>query len=195
MTALTFGSENDQPNPQCVRVYVEDRGPTNSAGSGTYITPLLIATCNHVVSDRKEDRCEVVFPNQERIQASVIKTSKSPDVAILKLDRAPKGVKPIASASLVEGQALEIQGYGKGDWKSQSGTLSDTKYGDGVREVSGARARSGDSGGPVLDKQGSYIGTLWGSNKAGTYFTPAKLVFKIAEIEADKPHYPQPILY
>ena len=193
VTVLTFGQDNASnrptrvtPQSQCVRVLVDDSGGTGSAGSGTYIAPLLVATCEHVVRDRSTNRCTVVFPNWETIPGTIIEVSKSPDVAIIKLDRPARGTRPVKPASLITGQPLSVQGYGNGAWMQQWGTLSDKEYsgskdaGGIYREILGAHARSGDSGGPIFDTSGNYVGTLLASDHVGTYFTPAKLVFEIA---------------
>ena len=92
-------------------------------------------------------------------------------------------------SDLIKGQTLSLQGYGSGIWKQEWGILSELEYRGGWRKITGANARSGDSGGPIIDTLGRYAGTLWGSREGETYFTPASTVAELVSeyLEPDKP--------
>jgi len=171
----------DQPSrsvaqDQCVRIIVNDEGNSTSLGSGSLIRDRIVVTCNHVVADRETDIVQVVFPGQGIILGTVIGTDSGLDLAFINLDETPK-CKPFAVQVDLTTE-LSVQGYGSGTYRQRWGTLSDIGTLRGWRVVAKAAARSGDSGGPVLDADGSYVGTLWGSVDGETYFTPANVVIE-----------------
>jgi hypothetical protein len=168
------------PQPQCIRVFVKDKSEEISAGSGALIAPDLIATCNHVVKDRV-GYVEVMFPSWEVIPGKVWKTDKNLDVALIKLAWDAR-CQPF-NLNLEVPSELSIQGYGYGTYRQKWGEVSNKIYAPGKdqkgiwREILVVAARSGDSGGPVLDAEGRYCGTLWGAGGDGTMFTPLKHIF------------------
>jgi S1-C subfamily serine protease len=178
------------PQPQCVRVFVKDKEGM-SAGSGALIDSDLIVTCNHVVKDRKTDDVEVMFPSWEVIPGKVWKTDKKLDVALIKLLRDAE-CQPL-SLNLEVPSKLSIQGYGYGTYRQRWGKVSADIYAPGQgqkgvwREILVATARSGDSGGPVIDAEGRYCGTLWGAGGDGTMFTPLEHIFPMLSIPKPEP--------
>jgi S1-C subfamily serine protease len=164
------------PQPQCVRVLVDDGGGSGSAGTGALIAPRLVMTCNHVVEDRASDSVKVVFPGQGAVSGQVFHTVETPDLAFILLDAAPS-CEPLRIASKLT-SPLSVQGYGSGPYRQSWGVLSDDRYVAGYRTVSGAAARSGDSGGPVIDASGKFVGTLFGTVDGETYFTPISVILK-----------------
>jgi S1-C subfamily serine protease len=133
-------------------------------------------TCNHVVEDRAKDSVKVVFPGQGAVSGKVFHTVESPDLAYILLDAAPS-CEPLRIASKLT-SPLSVQGYGPGPYRQSWGVLSDAHYSDGYRAVSGVAARSGDSGGPVIDASGRFVGTLFGTVDGETYFTPISVILK-----------------
>lgn len=177
---LVAGQEIEQPTraapqPQCVRVLVDD-GEGRSSGTGALIAPRLVVTCCHVVKDRAGDSVEILFPNWQVVSGKVFHTVKSPDLAFIRLDAAPP-CQPLSLASRLT-SPLSVQGYGYGPYRQSWGVLSDARYNAGYRKVEGAAARSGDSGGPVIDAEGKFVGTLFGSIDGETYFTPVGVILK-----------------
>ena len=171
------------PQEQCVRVVVADKGNMTSMGSGAFIRDRIVVTCNHVVADREQDTVQVYFPGQGLFLGTVIGTDSMMDLAFIKLLDAPRCAPFTVQVDLAS--ELTVQGYGEGVYKQQRGTLSNTRTVKGWRKVVNAAARNGDSGGPVLDGRGDYVGTLWGSVDGETYFTPAQKVLEVLErIEA-----------
>jgi len=188
ITALIIGSQlkaqeqprRASPQPQTVRIYVEDKGG-RSAGSGGLIAQKLVVTCNHVVKDRKSERVTIQFPDWQLVEGTVVKIDSEYDLALILLDKPPQGVLPFNVAPLKPKQPLSIQGYAYGPYKQSWGILNDSTWGVGWRMVEGPVARSGDSGGPVINEEGAFVGTLWGSAADdGTYFTPADIILKLA---------------
>ena len=174
-----------EPPAQCVRVFVMDKDGTHSAGSASYIGPKLVVTCNHVVKDRGSDKATVVFPDWQVITGKVVKVDAKQDLALVKLDKAPDGVRPLPMSiqdSWKETDLFTVFGYGNGIPKKASGRLSRTRYQQGYREVAGVPSRSGDSGGTILDAAGRFAGTLWGSDREATMFTPVSIVIKFAGV-------------
>lgn len=177
------------PPAACVRVHVKDKGGegARSAGSGAYLGQQLIVTAAHVVKDRQSRTVEILFPSWEVIKGDVVHTDKEHDLAFIKLENDPRTTKPLVFSRMGferESKAeLSVNGYGYGIFKQSWGTLSPKRWGSGGykwNSVDGAQARSGDSGGPILDASGWYAGTLWGSVEGSTYFTPVTIVLKIA---------------
>jgi S1-C subfamily serine protease len=182
LVAFVFGQEPEQPTravpqDQCVRILVEDRDGNYSLGSGALISDKFVATANHVVKDRATDKVTVNFPNQS-IVGDVLGGDPNLDISIIMLAEVPK-CKPLEVAD-AHG-ALSVQGYGSGKYKQQWGVLSTTTTIRGWYKVEGVEARSGDSGGPVIDVNGAFVGTLWGSVDGDTYFTPADKVLRHLE--------------
>lgn len=171
------------PQPQCVRVLVKDKD-TRSEGTGALIGPKLIVTAYHVVKERESDAVEILFPDWVLIEGQVIIEDRGYDVALISLVKEHTWIKPFEMGQLKPGMPLSVQGYGYGPYKQSWGVLSDKRYGAKSWKwclVKGALARQGDSGGPVIDAYGHYVGTLWGSGDAykGTMFTPVGAIQRI----------------
>jgi S1-C subfamily serine protease len=177
---FTAFGQTPEPQKQCVRVIVADKGNMTSAGSGAFIRDRIVVTCNHVVADREQDTVQVYFPGQGIFLGTVIGTDPMMDLAFIRLLETPR-CEPFTVQVDFTTTDLTIQGYGEGVYRQRWGTLSNTRTVKGWRKVVDAGARSGDSGGPVLDGCGDYVGTLWGSIDGETYFTPAQKVLEVLE--------------
>ena len=86
---------------------------------------------------------------------------------MLKLETKPS-IKPIKIGKIPEiGDVLTIAGYGTGDYQESKGKViqfcAPNKNGVGDILELKATARSGDSGGPILSKDGELVGVLFGS--------------------------------
>jgi S1-C subfamily serine protease len=182
-----FGQEPSQPTravpqDQCVRIIVQDR-VGHSMGSGALIGDKVVVTANHVVKDRATDKVTVNFPGQS-ITGNVIGVDKDFDIAFVVLDEMPK-CKPFEVSITLFIAPLSVQGYGrKGKYRQRWGMLSDsiaTGKGESEWRKVDVGTRSGDSGGPVIDVRGAFVGTLWGSVDGNTYFTPADKILKLLE--------------
>jgi len=187
LSLLTFSTSFAQTVPapplQCVRVRSVD---TNGAslGTGALITARHVATANHVVCERKDDdSIEVIFPDGQVIPGRVLATDEPQDIAIIQI--LPESITfkippyKISNQELTVGDTYWIMGYGSGTFKAQKGTLNGIEYSQGWREIDDAEARSGDSGGPVTDAQGRYVGVLWGGSHGTTFFTPLDILMEL----------------
>lgn len=183
---IIFGQEPEQPTravpqDQCVRIIVKDRDGNNSLGSGALIARRFVVTCNHVVKDRATDKVTVKFPGQT-VTGVVLGGDKDQDISIIMIYEKLKH-KPLEVNVVLPDGLLSVQGYGSGKYKQSWGVLSDSivtaQVGTGEwRRIDDVVARSGDSGGPVIDVNGAFVGTLWGSVDGDTYFTPADKVME-----------------
>lgn len=181
VTGVCFCAEDlKKPLQQCVKIHTSDRDGGGSRGTGTYVATRLVATCAHNVRNRlSDDSVEVEFPSSEMLAGKVVYFDETCDVAIIELDRTPRCKPLYMSEELTDGEPLAIQGYARG-YRQVWGTLSVDKHGPAGqwRTVAGASAVQGESGGPVLNKIGAFVGVLWGSDGSQTYFTPAAEVIK-----------------
>lgn len=149
------------------------QGPYTDVGSGTLVGPLLVATCEHVVTNSTE--IDVHFATGEVIPGITLARSEANDTALVRLAYPPKGVKPVPLAEAKVGEFARIAGYGGLYEKTQSYTFLsqegtnflvnavDKKKNRVYSIVRGAQARSGDSGGPIFNVRGELVAVLWGS--------------------------------
>jgi S1-C subfamily serine protease len=145
------------PPAACVKVLVKDKGGEGdrSGGTGALIGPRLVVTCNHVVKDRQGDKVEILFPNWRLVQARVIAVDKKIDLCLIEMDEdhgTPFSLSVRAQWST--GDQFTVMGYGYGPFKAAQGPLNGSGWGDYWKMVEDATARSGDSGGPVIDSEG-----------------------------------------
>jgi thiol-disulfide isomerase/thioredoxin len=141
-------------------------------GSGTLIdvdgrgVGMVITNC-HVVAG--EPSIEVDFSNSVRAAGSLLMSDPIWDVAAIAI-QAPANVTPLelADSPPRAGEPLAIAGFGSNDqFLEQRGNFSQfliPEKGDAAEflEVAGCSARSGDSGGPILNSRGQLAGMLDG---------------------------------
>jgi hypothetical protein len=174
--ATAFGQEIEQPTravpqPQCVRINVQDKGRAGavSHGTGTYLGAGLVATVQHNVRDTRTNQVQIVFPQDQTFMGTIVFQDKKKDICLIDLNTAPKCGPVTIRMDLPEaGEPLSIQGYAKGAYKQAWGKMAKIKYGPADLShtwyaIHGCRSRQGDSGGPIFDEQGRWVGTLWGS--------------------------------
>lgn len=192
-----FGAEPiNKPFQQCVKIHTSDRGGGSSRGTGTYVATRLVASCAHNVRDRlSDDSVKVEFPSSEMLAGKVVYFDETCDVSIIELSSTPRCKPLYMSEELTDGEPLAIQGYAP-EYRQVWGILSVDKHGSAGqwRTVEGASALQGESGGPVLNKIGAFVGVLWGSDGSKTYFTPAAEIIKRLG-EQLTPSPPTPLLY
>ncbi len=186
------------PLPAVARVIAVDgglalgSGTMMSLGSGTLVDTNndygLVITNWHVVRDAVGP-VEVVFPGGFHSMARVVRTDKEWDLAALLIWK-PPGISPMSVTNVAPkpGEMLTIAGYGKGDYKMQSGPC--TEYlapGPGrpaeIVELAAA-ARHGDSGGPILNTHGELAGVLFGEGGGHTDGSYGGRVQKFLELTA-----------
>jgi len=164
----------ERMHPAVVRVMVtESRG--SSYGSGALVGVNgqygLVVTNWHVVRDAAGPIL-VVFPNGFRSGARVLRTDRDWDLAALMIWRPAVDPIPLANEAPRLGEWLTIAGYGSGWYRTASGRVTQYVAPDTSREFEmvelSAAARNGDSGGPILNRQGQLAGVLFGSASGRT---------------------------
>lgn len=179
--AFTGQAVADVPPKNVVRVFVEDRGDTMSAGTGTLVRPDLIVTNNHVVRDRG-GVIRVLFPDWSVSIAKVVKTDKRWDLAALKIK--PVKIPPMKLGKHPKvGDMVTVGGYGQGWYEKHDGKIKafykpDAKAPGDLVNVD-AMVRNGDSGGAIIGS-GKLVGVLFGCND-GTYGTDVGQVKRFLE--------------
>lgn len=156
-------------------------GPTpacgqGSTGSGFVYAPDRIATNAHVVAGMSQVR--VVSSDGRSWGADVVAFNPDLDVAVLFVPGL--GLTPLSPGRLADGDAAVIAGYPGGgplDLRSarvvtrtsESPVFSDNIYGQAVapRDIFVVRGRviPGNSGGPLLTRQGEYAGVVFASSQ------------------------------
>ncbi|MBI3836420.1 MAG: trypsin-like peptidase domain-containing protein [Planctomycetia bacterium] len=151
---------------------VNSRTASRTAGSGTLVDigggRGLIITCAHLFREGA-GQVEVTFPNQQTYQAQLLKLDAAADLAALSI-QAPR-IEPVKIAAQFPrpGDWLVSCGYGTDGqlWCNRGQALGYVAIGGGhgseTLELSGA-ARSGDSGGPVFDRNRELVAVLFGTN-------------------------------
>jgi S1-C subfamily serine protease len=163
------------PRPAVVRVAAPEDENITSYGTGTLVgvdqEHGLVVTNWHVVRDAT-GQVSVEFPDGFRSPATVLETDETWDLAALLIE-APK-VPPVAIATAApqRGDRLTIAGFGSGTYREATGEVVQfVSPGEDqpseMLEVN-VDARSGDSGGPILDQRGRIAGVLFGSGDGFT---------------------------
>ena len=161
--------ETVQPHPSRCRIHVDDGGGRGSWGSGTLIDAAggLVVTCNHVVQDR-QGKVICTFPNGYRAEARVGYCDTENDLAELRIQ--PVTIETLPVDDSEPGGVLVAGGFGgDGIFRAYTGRyVSTTLNGSTVMEGS---ARSGDSGGGVINASRCFCAVLWGTEGGRTYCT------------------------
>lgn len=133
-----------------------------SSGSGFFINNKgYFITNNHVVDGCTQSK--ITF-KEESIDAELIATDQNLDLALLRAKIKPKGFLNLSNDPPEKLQKIYVAGYpfGKGlsdDLKFTQGIISAVKgYADNSNQIQiDAAINSGNSGGPIVDEDGSLI--------------------------------------
>ena len=162
------------PHPAVVRIIAPENGGT-SMGSGALVdinpSQGLVLTNWHVIRGAKS-AVLVQFPDGFQTAGTVIRHDEPWDLAAIAIWRPGVTPIPIAPAPPAIGEPLSILGYGKGTFRSETGACTQylapgTGYPLEFVELE-ARARQGDSGGPILNARGELAGILFGQAQGRT---------------------------
>ncbi len=156
-------------HPAVVRVIATEQGGA-SCGSGALVgvnqTYGLVVTNWHVVRDARGP-ITVIFPDGFQSPATVLAANRDWDLAALAIWRPQVAPIPLATEAPRLGEVLTIAGYGRGWYRAAAGRC--TQYVSPGRNCPfemvelDTPARSGDSGGPILNQRGELAGVLFGS--------------------------------
>jgi hypothetical protein len=173
-------------------VMIDHRGA--GGGSGAYLGDGWVITCQHLfqssLSGDSVGRIVVTFPDGRGSEAELIATDSVWDLALIQLRQPPDAADTILFGDAVPqlGEAVYFAGYG-GAGKLQIQPASVTGFGgdkhlqtrsQDTLILTGA-ARPGDSGGPILNRNGQLCGVLWGSNERNVVGTQIGRVWQFAQ--------------
>jgi 2-alkenal reductase len=198
----------EEVNPSVVEILVQpfsDAPRRNALGSGSgfvYDDLGHIVTNLHVIEGAPH--LEIYFTNGERRRATIIGTDIDSDLAVIKVDSLPAGVKPVPlgdSSQIQVGQLVVAIGSPFGESGSMSlgiiSGLGRSMLSQRVLESGGryslpqviqtdAPINPGNSGGPLLNLLGEVIGvnsairTTTGFNSGVGFAIPVNAVHRIA---------------
>lgn len=150
---MAYGKTTSKESPSIVRTLSEinDLDETMwSNGSGVLIGKDKVLTCKHVV----RGPLKVIFSDGTKVKATPIKISLQYDLCLLKLEKEVKFTpRHIRKIPLKSGEKLYAYGYGGGEFGVSQLTFRSKFYG-------GNQIVHGDSGGPILDKDGNVAGVI-----------------------------------
>ncbi|HND55691.1 MAG TPA: serine protease, partial [Pirellulaceae bacterium] len=184
-TAAMPSAAQASPHPAVVRIVVDERGRSQSLGSGTLVDVrddcAIVMTNWHVVRDAHA-KVTVHFPDGFTSLARIRKVDEDWDLAALVVWRPNVVPVPLATQPPRPGDLLTIAGYGSGNYRAATGRC--VQYvSPGIRfpaemvELS-AEARQGDSGGPIFNDRGELAGVLFGASRGSTTGTVSGRVRK-----------------
>jgi S1-C subfamily serine protease len=167
-------------HPAVVRLTVPIKQGARALGSGVLAGTDdrfgYVLTAQHVVRDA-DGRPKVRFVDGTVEHGDVLKSDASSDVAVIRVNRPEISPVEWADDSPKKGDELVAAGFG-GDGEYQEALGPVIGFTDRTMEapdwmIVKAEVRSGDSGGPVLTRDGKLVGVLWGCN-GNTYATPVR---------------------
>lgn len=171
--------EFDWANPH--RVYNEYQ----SFGTGFFIDNKYILTCAHVIEDSIKTLINIPHEGKKKIQTELIAVNFDLDVALLKvIDYQAKSYLKLGSSSHIQqGDQVKVIGFPMGEdrLKFTSGIISGIQ---GKFLQTDAPINSGNSGGPLLNKNNLVIGIntqkMANADNIG-YSTPIDSVIQILD--------------
>lgn len=165
----------------------------SAIGSGfVYDTEGHIVTNNHVVGGGTVFR--VVFSDGSMFTAKVVGTDVDSDLAVLKIDNPPQGLKPlklgdssalkIGEEVIAIGNPFGLEGTLTTGVVSQKGRLLPTGRGFSIPGViqTDAAINPGNSGGPLLNLRGEVVGVNTAIEPSGVgigYAVPSSIVARV----------------
>lgn len=156
---------------QSVVVTVPDGGGM-AKGSGTYLGDGLYVTAWHVVRDNPNAPVTITWKNGESMTGRVVGNDALYDIALVESERKIKGGVPLTQQNLAIGSRAYIGGYARTKlemWASRV-TGKASPGGNNPNDWIEATGQSipGDSGGPIFDEHGCFVGNLWGGSPGRT---------------------------
>lgn len=187
------------PHPAVARIIAPEQGST-SLGSGVLVdmnrNQGLVLTNWHVV---RESRSAVLvqFPDGFQSAGTVVRWDEAWDLAALVIWKPTATPVPIAGAPPAVGEPLTIAGFGRGPYREQTGPCTEylspgSGYPHELVELR-ARARQGDSGGPIFNARGELAGVLFGESDGRTIGSCSTRVRGFLETVGSRGFVPTPI--
>ncbi len=187
------------PHPAVARIIAPEQSST-SLGSGVLVdinrNQGLVLTNWHVV---RESRSAVLvqFPDGFQSAGTVVRWDEAWDLAALVIWKPKAAPVQIAGAPPTIGDSLTIAGFGRGPYREESGPCTEflspgTGYPQELVELR-ARARQGDSGGPIFNDRGELAGILFGESDGRTIGSCSTRVRAFLETVGSRGFVPTPI--
>jgi len=151
-----------------VKVYGEACGLLQE-GSGWTVAPNLVVTNAHVVAGEKPGGTEVLLPNGSAKPAQVVEYNPDVDLALLSVPDLGEPTLQVAVGAVGQKGAVLGHPNGQGPLAVQPAIIADLVHAEGedlyntrvtYRDVYvlAAQLAKGDSGAPLVDKQGKAVG-------------------------------------
>ena len=170
ITSTTSGTSDDEITPDIFPVDPRELQPQQALGSGFVIDKAgYIVTNYHVIEGA--DEIEVSFSNQDTLEAKIVGTDPSTDIAVLRVQSSPRGLTPLEfgdSDDVRVGDPVVAIGNPFGlDRTATAGIVSAVQRrsitapnGFTIDHViqTDAPINTGNSGGPLLDDEAHVIG-------------------------------------
>ncbi|MDR2346462.1 MAG: serine protease [Planctomycetaceae bacterium] len=204
-----YNSQSDQPFPNIARLVAFDK-KGQSFGSCSYIGSAgdygVIISNWHVICE-SDGLVHVHFPSGFSSFGAIIQFDRKWDLAVIVISKPPLSIPPlpIMQTAPRPGEPLWIAGYGAGSYRIASGYCVEYLAPEIPRNGTApsyeiiklsTTARQGDSGGPILNKNGELAGVLFGSDMvtstAGSHCVRVKWFLKqVNPIIANLPIKPE----
>jgi S1-C subfamily serine protease len=162
------------PHPAVVRIVAPEQSST-SLGSGVLVdvnrNQGLVLTNWHVVRESKS-AVLVQFADGFQSAGTVVRWDEAWDLAALVIWKPKATPVRLADAPPAVGDMLTIAGFGRGPYREETGPCTEylspgSGYPNEFVELR-ARARQGDSGGPIFNARGELAGVLFGESDGHT---------------------------
>jgi hypothetical protein len=162
------------PHPAVARIVAPEQSST-SIGSGVLVdvnrNQGLVLTNWHVVRESKS-AVLVQFADGFQSAGTVVRWDEAWDLAALVIWKPNATPVRLAESPPAVGDMLTIAGFGRGPYREQSGPCTEylspgSGYPNEFVELR-ARARQGDSGGPIFNTRGELAGVLFGESDGRT---------------------------
>jgi hypothetical protein len=187
------------PHEAVVRIVAPEQAGT-SLGSGVLVdvnrSQGLVLTNWHVVRDSRA-AVLVQFPDGFQSAGTVVRWDEAWDLAAVVIWKPKATPVSVASEAATIGEPLTIAGFGRGSYREQTGACTDylspgTGYPKEFVELV-AKARQGDSGGPIFNAKGELAGVLFGQNDGRTIGSCAPRVRAFLAATGSQGFTPTPI--
>jgi len=142
---------------------------SSSVGSGVYLGGQYVVTAKHVM--RGYNRGVISFYDGSQRAIAGVYDSNAQDQSIVVFEgQVSVQPAPIAGRDPQEGDEVTLAGFDHGQrLRFYSGRIGVAgRWDNGIGSEVFTVSVSGDSGGPVFDSNGAWIGTLWGSDGQST---------------------------
>jgi len=187
------------PHPAVARIVAPEQSST-SLGSGVLVdvnrNQGLVLTNWHVVRESKS-AVLVQFADGFQSAGTVVRWDEAWDLAALVIWKPKATPVRLAHAPPTVGDMLTIAGFGRGPYREETGPCTEylspgSGYPNEFVEMR-ARARQGDSGGPIFNDRGELAGVLFGESDGHTIGSCSTRVKTFLEAVGSHGFVPTPI--